>query len=286
MTRAVGELAAGNAESAKALYLRAYDAFEAFGLGEGVPSISSEAAVLWVAGGNLERAAELLSVIAGPGLDHIHRDVDWLLTQTALLGVAAAVGDRALVESGLALLEPYAGRAVVDAGAVMFGGVVDDYLFHACTALGRETEAEKWRVRAALAYQRLGARWWLSRVAAPSASQAGSEASAAWHFLEIGSGLWTIGAEGATSTFPNLKGFHYLRQLLRRPGSELTALELAMGPGGRRKRWSTPMSATSSIHRRAMRTVGDFVTWTRSSPKPTRGQTRNGAADWASSARH
>lgn len=208
-------------------------AFEVFGLGEGVPSISAEAAVLWVAGGNPDRARELLGLVAGAGLDGIHRDVDWLLTQTALLEVAAAVGDLELVESGIALLEPYAGRAVIDAGAVMFNGVVDDYLFHACAALGRDAEAEKWRGRAALAYQRLGARWWLSRVAARSDPVPQKEGTSDWHFHQIDSGLWTISAGEANSIFPDLRGFHYLHRLLLSPGEELTALGLAMGPGSR-----------------------------------------------------
>jgi hypothetical protein len=58
-----------------------------------------------------------------------------------------------------AALEPYAGRGVLNAGAVTFHGVVDDYVYRARRALG-DGDADRWRHAAQSAYRRIGARWW------------------------------------------------------------------------------------------------------------------------------
>src|SRR5205085_10281193 len=91
----------------------------------------------------------------------IPRGVDWLHTMVLLTEVAAALGERELVTVAAALLSPYAGRGVVDAGAVGFVGVVDDYLGQAATAVGAAQEAAEWRRQAAGLYRRVGAAWWL-----------------------------------------------------------------------------------------------------------------------------
>jgi hypothetical protein len=148
--RRAGDLAALRAEAA---------AFTAYGAAEGVPSVSAEAAVLWLEAGLPGRARELLLQLAGGGLAWIPRDVDFLLTTASLVQVAAALcggpgdaeGGSGLVGGGPAdeasaliagiaaegadLLAPYAGRAVINAGAVTFHGVVDEYLFRAHAAL-------------------------------------------------------------------------------------------------------------------------------------------------------
>jgi hypothetical protein len=145
--RRAGDLAALRAEAA---------AFTAYGAAEGVPSVSAEAAVLWLEGGEPDRAREVLLQLAGGGLAGLPRDVDFLLTTASLVQVAAALcGDgegavgglgggqvngaepliAGIAAQGAELLEPYAGRAVINAGAVTFHGVVDDCVFRAYAAL-------------------------------------------------------------------------------------------------------------------------------------------------------
>jgi hypothetical protein len=131
------------------------------------------------------------------------------------------------------LLEPYAGRAVLNAGAVTFHGVVDEYLFRACAALG-EPSAASWRNQASAAYLRLGAACWLPRLD----TQLGEHqvrrppAAAVVHLRPDGAG-WLVGYDGATFALPDLKGLHYLRELARRPGADVAALDLAAaGHGG------------------------------------------------------
>jgi hypothetical protein len=89
--------------------------YEAFGAAEGVLSISAQAAVLWLAAGDVGRAAALLDQLAGHDLALVPRDVDWLLTITSLTEVAVAAGMTDVVEAAVPLLAPYAGRGVLDA---------------------------------------------------------------------------------------------------------------------------------------------------------------------------
>ena len=143
-------------------------AFAAYGAAEGVPSVTAEAAVLWLEGGEPGRALELLRQLAGGGLASVARDVDFLLTTVSLVQVAAALCREDAVAAeitaeGVRLLEPYAGRAVLNAGAVTFHGVVEEYLLRACAALG-EPSAASWRNQASASYQRLGAACWLPRL--------------------------------------------------------------------------------------------------------------------------
>ena len=210
--------------------LREAALYEEFGGREGIASIAAEGAVLWVAAGRAERAEALLHQLAGADLTGIPRDVDWLLTVTCLAEVAAAVGAGELCAAAVRLLEPYAGRGVANAG-VGFGGAVDDYLYRALLALGRTGEADQRRLAAVAAYGRLGATWWLRRVAGSGAPPPGRPADAV-HLHPAGNGVWTVGRDGAAAAVPETKGLRYLRLLLARPGVEVPALELSDAVAG------------------------------------------------------
>src|SRR4051794_26266115 len=136
-------LSAGIARQAgdTAALAREAASYEAFGTAEAVPSVAAEAAVLWLAAGVPDRADALLHQLAGADLTGVPRDVDWLLVVTSLTEVAVGTGAQDLVRAGAGLLLPYAGRGVVNAGAVAFAGVVDDVLARALLALGRTAEA-------------------------------------------------------------------------------------------------------------------------------------------------
>jgi len=140
----------------------------------------------------------------------------WLL-------VAAATGLDNLAAQGAALLEPYAGRAVLNAGAVGLQGVVDDFVHRAHRALGRP-DADRWGDAAARCYARIGASW---RTTAP----APAVRTPSVH-LHPGPGGWTVGRTGATTVLPPARGLHHLRHLLRRPGVDVGALDLVAGSTG------------------------------------------------------
>jgi hypothetical protein len=226
-------------------------AFEAFGVGEGVVSIAAEGASLWLAAGSPERARALLDRLAGGDLAAIPRDVDWLLTVASLTEVAAATGAADLAAAAVHLLEPYAGRGVVNAGAVSFIGVVDDYLRQACASLGQRDDARRWAGAAAAGYQRLGASWWLQRLDAPARPHA--DATPTTVHLRPGPGvMWTVGTDGAALPLPDMKGLAYLRLLLARPGVEMSALDLSDQVAGHAGAGSAQSDLGEVIDRRAI----------------------------------
>lgn len=212
-------------------------AFEAFGRAEGIASVSAEAGVLWLAAGHPDRAAAVVRHVAGSGLDTVPRDVDFLLTVSSVTSVAAALHLDELTAEGVALLEPCAGRAVINAGSVSFHGVVDDHVHRAHRALGR-IDPSRWHDRAASAYQRIGARWWAARLEhEPGATTARVAESPVrrYRLHRHGTGVWSVGDADAPTVLPDMRGLEYLRQLVSRPGvmiSALTMSEQAEGHAG------------------------------------------------------
>jgi hypothetical protein len=192
-----------------------------------MPSISAQAARLWLEAGEPGRALALQQQIAGAGLGSIPRDVGFLLTVTALVEIAAALNVEHVAADGARLLEPYAGRAVLNAGA-MFHGVVDEYLFRAHHALGRP-DATGWRHSAVSCYERIGAGWWRERLAGPPGVAARETVTVHFHQNDAG---WLIGRDGATAVLPDVKGLHYIRHLIQRPGLDVEAADLAAAVAG------------------------------------------------------
>jgi hypothetical protein len=197
--------------------------YEEFGVQEAVTWVVAEAALLWVAAGEPDRARGLLHQLAGPDFSGTARDLDWLLTVAELTEVAVATGAGALAETALGLLVPYAGRGVVNGGGAAFAGVVSDYLYRASEFLGTG-DAQQWAARAAGEYERLGALWWLRRLpsAVPRAGQSG-----VMHLRPGADGIWWVGREGALTAIRDVKGLHYLRIMLQRPGADIPAIDLS-----------------------------------------------------------
>jgi hypothetical protein len=211
----VGDLVAIASEAA---------AHEAFGTAEGIPSITAVGAAMWLAAGEPDRAALLADQLVAGGVDSIARDVDFLLTMTCVVGVAASTEMPELARAGAAALEPYAGRGVLNAGAVTFNGVVDEYLYRAGLLLG-DADADRWRHSAQSAYRRIGARWWEQVLG--GAPPRVSPSPRSMHLEPDDIGGWRVGPAGDTFTLVDLKGLHYLRYLVQRPGIDVAALALS-----------------------------------------------------------
>ncbi len=203
-------------------------AYEAYGTEQGIPSVSAQGALLWLHAGEPDRALAALHQIASAGLESVPRDVFFLLTVAFLTEIAAALKVEQMAADGARLLEPYAGRAVLNAG-VMFHGVVDEYVFRARHALG-QPGAAGWRHSAVSCYERIGARWWRDRLARPPGG-AVREAPVTVHFHQKDDG-WLIGRDGAAAVLPDVKGLHYIRYLLQRPGLDVGAAALAAAVAG------------------------------------------------------
>lgn len=207
---------------------------EAFALAEGTSVVLAEVAYIWAEAGDLDRARALVGTFRGPTLDALPRDVNWLLVLQCLLEAALAVGDDEVVDSAARLLTPYEGRAVFNGGAVMFHGVTDDTLARAAARQGHVEEAARLRARALATYQRIGAQWWRDRLLAAlpepgHPTPAGPDPAAGVgevHLHATAGGLWLIGRDGAAVPVAALRGFGYLRALLRRPGQPVSVLDL------------------------------------------------------------
>lgn len=196
----------------------------------GIQSLLAEASVLYAELGELERAGRLLRQAVGPGLAAVPRDVDWMLTLSKVVDAAALLGETAIAAEGLALLEPYAGRATLNAGAVIFVGVVEDFLCAAATLLG-DPRAAEWGTAAVAAYDTLGADWLAARVRTrtPLATPMTSRRFALRPLK--GGSLWSVGPAGAEQVLPDMRGLRHLHALLSRPGHDIGALSLAGGGG-------------------------------------------------------
>jgi hypothetical protein len=211
--------------------------YEEYAVLHGIQSLLAEAAVLWLEVGEPERARVLVPQIASNGLEAVPRDVDWMLTITKLVEAAAGCGLLDLAREGMSLLAPYAGRAAVNAGGVICVGVVEDFMWRAAVATG-DPRADELQAAAAAAYRKLGARWLLDRV---TVTPPPPTTTPHRHripprritFLPVaGQTVWSIGPTGDERFVPDMKGLHYLRVLLQRPGVDLTALNLTATVAG------------------------------------------------------
>ena len=207
---------------------------EEYAVRHGIESLMAEAAVLALQAGDTERASRLVQQVAGGGFGQVPTDVDWLLTVAKTTEAAAGLGYADIARAGMTLMAPYAGRCVLNAGAVVCVGVVEDYLWRAAV-VSADPRADDWRAAAVAAYRRLDAPWWRRRVSAPfdvkRAAPAAPPRPAGRRTVEMrrlpGQAVWSVGPAGEARLLPDMKGLHYLRALLQRPGAEMAALEMS-----------------------------------------------------------
>lgn len=212
---------------------------ETFAVAEGITAVRAEAAFLWICAGRLDRARTLVRAFSRDVLDELPRDVNWLLILQCVLEAALAVGDREVVADAAGLLAPYEGRAVVNAGAVMFHGITDDTLARAAAVLDEPDAAERLRRQALATYDRLGATWWRNRLATAMpipatlpAEPAAPSTPARVLLHPTSGGLWLIGPEASAVPVRALRGFEHLRVLLRQPDQLIAAIDLVGGGTG------------------------------------------------------
>lgn len=196
----------------------------AHGLSTGVPIIAAVGAKLCCYAGDFDQAATVLDRLTTGAIPDLPHDVDWLPTVALLVSTASEIGRLDLLDHGIDLLATYSGRAIVDAGAVMFHGVVSDVLYRASSALGRADDAVRYRAAAVEEYRRLGAVWWLEQLGEPTAAR--SVLSDVVHLRATGGDLWIVGYDGSSCVLRDSKGLRYLRELIGNAGKEISALDL------------------------------------------------------------
>jgi hypothetical protein len=203
---------------------------EGFALDEGSTPVCAESAYMWLAAGRPDEAQQMLHNLNGPVLDELPTDVNWLLVVQLTLEAALGVGDNSLVEKASRLLEPYAGRAVFDGGAVVFHGLTDDTLARAAAVRGDEATAAALRASALETYTRLGASWWRERLSNWHVGTAAARRTL--RLSPSGDGIWLIGTGDHPVPTKALKGYAYMRELLRRPGIPVPAIDLITSGAG------------------------------------------------------
>lgn len=202
--------------------------YEHFALDHGVAVVRAEAAVIWCGAGRPDKVREMIGVFTADTLAALPRDSDWLLTLQCVLEGALAVGDREVASAAATLVAPYAGRSVLNAGAVMWHGVTDDTLARAAALVGDQDTAARHRAAALATYERIGATWWRDRlkVCHPAAPHP-TPAETVVHLQEQPGGLWHVGRAGATFALPRMRGLEHLHTLLRHADSDVPVLTLA-----------------------------------------------------------
>ena len=206
-------------------------AFEAHAIDFGVAAVRAEGAVIWLGAGRADKVTELIGAFSPDVLASLPRDSDWMLTLQCVLEGAIATRDRETAAVAAALLAPYAGRSVVNAGAVMWHGVTDDTLARAHALLGDPEVATRHRAAALATYRRIGAAWWRDRLEHDLPGPAPTTDLVRVHLHEQPGGLWLVGREGATFVLPQMRGLGHLHALLARPDVDVSAHEL-VAPGG------------------------------------------------------
>lgn len=203
-------------------------AFEEYAVSQGVAAVRAEAAMIWLGAARLDKVREMVAPFTSGVLAELPRDGDWLLTLQCVLEGGLATGDRRLVADVARLLRPYAGRAVINAGAVMFHGVTDDTLARAAALLGDADETRRLAAEALATYERIGAVWWRDRLRRASEPLVETGATTV-RLVEQAGGLWRVGRPGHEVTLPDLRGLHQLRVLVSRPDTPVPAVDLAAG---------------------------------------------------------
>ena len=198
---------------------------EALAEQEGIREVVAEIAWIYLGIGLPDDARRLASTFDERVLAGLPRDHNYLLILQLLLDVALATGLDEMVETITPLLLPYAGRAVINAGGVMFHGVTDDTLARACDRLGDTERAAALREKALATYRRIGATWWRERLEADQPTTSEPEPSTAMTLRPGPAGVWFVGRADQESAIPARRGLEHLHALLTRPRTEVAALQ-------------------------------------------------------------
>ena len=204
-------------------------AFEQYAVEFGVAAVRAEAAVIWLGADRLDKVAEMIGAFTPDVLADLPKDSDWLLILQCVLEGALAIRDTETTGAVIALLAAYAGRSVVNAGAVMWHGVTDDTLARGYALLGDADASTRHRTAALATYERIGASWWRDRLRKQFPAEPIATELRAVHLHQQPGGLWLVGREGATFVLPRMRGLEHLHALLRRPDTDISALELVGG---------------------------------------------------------
>ena len=228
-----------------------------------------------VAAGFLARAGDLAA--ARREVDTVLALDDWRADRSYLWSVfvgeltaaAIALGDRALCELLLDDLMPLADTCAVNGALVCFMGAHAHRVGLLQAALGDPAQAAQSLYQALDVHRRLGARIWEDESRRALAGLGVPAPTSGATMRRVGD-LWQVGYHGRTAYLRDAKGLRDLAVLLARPGTDVTAMELA-AEGGRRS-WTGSRTSRCWTEPRCGRTGGGWPTSTTSwrTPRPVR----------------
>jgi tetratricopeptide (TPR) repeat protein len=128
-----------------------------------IPAWRCTQALMHVELGRPDAAREAFEAVAGPGLDALPRDANWLIALTLLAEVCGALGDAERARALYDVLAPHGGRNVLVGRAATCNGSASRLLGILAGVLGEWEEAERRFFEAREMHVRMGAKPWLAR---------------------------------------------------------------------------------------------------------------------------
>ncbi|RMH78191.1 MAG: hypothetical protein D6683_07900, partial [Actinomyces sp.] len=216
----------------------------------GAPLLAHAVAAGALAGaGDVDGAAREVAVVTGAGLDGEDSYLRSVLIGH-LADAVAAIGDTGLCASLLADIEPLAGACGMNGALVAFAGPFAHPAGILAAAVGDRERARRLLAGAATTAHTVGARAWARRSeealarlddaspgggirvagADPSATTRVSRGGVAASLVRSGR-IWSVAFGDETGGVAHVKGLGDIACLIRHRGREISALELAAGPG-------------------------------------------------------
>ena len=166
------------------------------------------------------------------GIESIPRDSEWLETLWNLGEAAVALAEPDAVEAIHDALAPYAHRWVIDGVGAACYGIVSHQLGRLSAALDRPDEARQWLDAAGHAHQTIGATALTATTAAlgrsltPRVADRASDTETSINELSRDGPVWHLRWMGRATTVRHSKGIVDIALLLKRPETEILALDL------------------------------------------------------------
>ena len=206
-------------------------AAEAVGWWVGAPAHAhAVAAGFHARAGDLDAARRDLDTVLALDDWRTDRSYLWSVFIGEMVAAAIALRDRPLCRELLDDLLPVADTCAVNAAFVCFMGAHAHRVGLLYAALDEPEPAGRWLNEALRIHRRLGARAWQAETHDALANLGGPETSAqdAAQLRRVGA-LWQGSYRGRTVHLRDAKGMHDLATLLSRPGTAVSAVDLAGG---------------------------------------------------------
>jgi hypothetical protein len=232
--------------------------------------------------GDLRTAAGAVARLRGPSLKELPRSGSWLVTMHGIVEAARLLGDADLAAEAYELLEPHAERpAMVSLGIACFGSV-HHALGVAADLCGRRDLAVSHLTRAVEHNRALG--HWPAAEESRRALERLDPPQPARVTCVRERQHWRVGWDGRCVLVDNSVGMLHLAVLLANAGTEIPAVELAMGVNGLARAAGARVASQEVLDQEAIRRYRNRVAELRREIDSTADPRRAAAAERESEA--